>query len=102
VSTVGEAVAGLKEGLAEVARTVADTYVYQADTAHSRKYDTAGDAPRVFQSKLFEGKRQLVDFVMQLGDRPFFRAEYARQMAQIQRLAADGKMKKKEVVTLPD
>lgn len=102
VSTAGEVAEGLRDGLIEVARTVADTYVYQADTAHSRKYDTAGDAPRVFQNKAMEGKRQMVDFIMQLGDRPFFRAEYTRQMAQIKRLAADGKMKKKEVATLSD
>lgn len=102
VSTAQETADGLKEGLAELANTFADTYVYQTDTSYGRKYEMSGDAPRVYQNAPMEAKRRMVDFIMQLGDRPFFKAEYARQMDMIQRLCAEGKMKKKDVVSTPD
>ena len=102
VSTKRETVAGLMEGLSEIANTFADTYIRQADTSYGRKYEMSGDAPRVYQNAKMEFKRRMVDFIMQLGDRPFFRAEYARQMEMIQRLCAEGKMKKKDVITTAD
>lgn len=102
ISSSAEVAKGLREGLAEAAQTIADTYVYQADTSQSRRYDVSGDAPRVFQNRLMEGKRRFVDMVMQLGDRPFFRAEYSRQLDMIKRLSAEGKMKKKDVTTTED
>lgn len=102
ISSSAEVAKGLREGLAEAAQTIADTYVYQADTSQSRRYDVSGDAPRVFQNRLMEGKRRFVDMVMQLGDRPFFRAEYSRQLDMIKRLSAEGKMKKKDVTTAED
>lgn len=102
ISKGTEVAEGLAQGLAEAAQTIADTYIYQADTSQSRRYDVSGDAPRVFQGRLMEGKRRFVDMVMQLGDRPFFRAEYTRQMEMIKRLAAEGKIKKKDVTATAD
>lgn len=102
VSTAQETATGLREGLAELANTFADAYIYQTDTSYGRKYEMSGDAPRVYQNAPMEAKRRMVDFIMQLGDRPFFKAEYARQMEMIQRLCAEGKMKKKDVVSTPD
>lgn len=102
ISTSAEFNKSMKEGLGEVLRTVADTYVYGVDTSHGRKYDAAGGNKRVFQNDLAEGKRRMVDFIMQLGDRPFFRSEYVRQYDQIKRLVDEGKMKKSDIVTLED
>lgn len=84
--------AGKEAFAAETAQTFVDYFVTHVDTGHGRKYATGGQG-RVFESEFLEGCRNLVDFAMQIGDRPFFERSYAEEMAIIKRLG----MKKTEL-----
>lgn len=76
----------------EVVHTVMDYAVDKVDTSYGRKYDVGGKG-RVFQPEFLEMYRNMVDFAMQIGDRPFFEQKYAEEMAIIKRLG----MKKTEM-----
>ncbi|MBQ2948328.1 MAG: hypothetical protein IJD94_05055 [Clostridia bacterium] len=69
----------------EVAQTYSDYFVTHVDTGHGRKYASGGQG-RVFESEFLEGCRNLVDFAMQIGDRPFYERTYAQELAIVKRL----------------
>lgn len=77
--------AGQKAFAAEAAQTFTDYFVTHVDTGHGRKY-AAGGQGRVFESEFLEGCRNLVDFAMQIGDRPFYERTYAQELAIVKRL----------------
>lgn len=77
--------AGKKAFAAETAQTFEDYFITHADTGHGHKY-AAGGQGRVFESEFLEGCRNLVDFAMQIGDRPFYEKTYAQELAIIKRL----------------
>ena len=91
VSTREERRAGKAAFSKEVAQTVTDYFVTHTDTGHGRKYGP-GHTGRVFQNEFLETYRNLVDFAMQIGDRPFYEQCYTEELAIIQRIG----MKKTE------
>lgn len=68
----------------EVAQTFEDYVVTHADTSHGRRYDTGNG--RTFQNEALETAKNVVDFAMQIGDRPFYEQCYAEELAVIRRL----------------
>ena len=91
VATREERKAGKAAFSREVAQTVTDYFVTHTDTGHGRKYGP-GHTGRVFQNEFLETYRNLVDFAMQIGDRPFYEQCYTEELAIIQRIG----MKKTE------
>lgn len=91
-TTKEERAAGRDAAAQEVVNTVRDYFVTHADTAHGRKYDT-GNRGRTFQSAWLDAYDNIVGFAMQIGDRPFYEACYAEELAVIKRLG----MKKQEM-----
>lgn len=91
VATREERRAGKAAFSKEVAQTVTDYFVTHTDTGHGRKYGP-GHTGRVFQNEFLETYRNLVDFAMQIGDRPFYEQCYTEELAIIQRIG----MKKTE------
>ena len=69
----------------EIIHTINDYFVDKVDTSYWRRYDVGGKG-RVFQPEFFEMYRNMVDFAMQIGDRPFFEQKYAEELAIINRL----------------
>lgn len=70
----------------EIANTVTDYFIDHVDTGHGRKFDVGTKGRRVFQSEFLETYRNIVDFAMQIGDRPFYEKCYAKELAIIKRL----------------
>ena len=70
----------------EIANTVRDYFVTHTDTGHGRKYDVRSGGGRTFQNDFLEGYKNIVEFAMQIGDRPFFEKCYAEEKAIIERL----------------
>ena len=91
-TTKEERAAGRDAAVQEVVNTVRDYFVTHADTAHGRKYDT-GNRGRTFQSAWLDAYDNIVGFAMQIGDRPFYEACYAEELAVVKRLG----MKKQEM-----
>lgn len=85
IATKQEKKAGKNAFAKETAQTFCDYFVSHVDTGHGRKYAMGGQG-RVFENEFLEGMRNLVDFAMQVGDRPFFESCYAQEMAIIKRL----------------
>lgn len=92
VATKDERKAANAAFASEVAHTVMDYVVDRVDTSYGRKYDVGGQG-RVFQPEFLEAYRNMVDFAMQIGDRPFFEQKYAEEKAIVERLG----MKKTEM-----
>ena len=71
----------------EIVNTFEDYFITHTDTGHGRKYDVnqAGRG-RTFQNGMLEAGKTLVDFAMQVGDRPFYEKCYAEELAVIKRL----------------
>ena len=91
-TTKEERAAGRDAAVQEVVNTVRDYFVTHADTAHGRKYDK-GNRGRTFQNAWLDAYDNIVGFAMQIGDRPFYEACYAEELAVIKRLG----MKKQEM-----
>ena len=91
-TTKEERAAGRDAAVQEVVNTVRDYFVTHADTSHGRKYDK-GNRGRTFQSAWLDAYDNIVGFAMQIGDRPFYEACYAEELAVIKRLG----MKKQEM-----
>lgn len=91
-TTKEERAAGRDAAAQEVVNTVRDYFVTHADTAHGRKYDK-GNRGRTFQNAWLDAYDNIVGFAMQIGDRPFYEACYAEELAVIKRLG----MKKQEM-----
>ena len=90
-TTKAERKAGNAAFAQEVAHTMSDYMLDHVDTGHGRRYDVGGQG-RIFQTEFLESYRNMVDFAMQIGDRPFFEQKYAEEKAVIERLG----MKKTE------
>ena len=86
--TRDEARAARKAFAQEVANTYADYFVDRADTSHGAKY-AVGAKGRTYQTKWLEAAKALVDFTMQIGDRPFYEQCYAEELAVLRRLNPD-------------
>lgn len=91
-TTKEERAAGRDAAVQEVVNTVRDYFVTHADTSHGRKYDK-GNRGRTFQNAWLDAYDNIVGFAMQIGDRPFYEACYAEELAVIKRLG----MKKQEM-----
>lgn len=91
-TTKEERAAGRDAAAQEVVNTVRDYFVTHTDTSHGRKYDK-GNRGRTFQSAWLDAYDNIVGFAMQIGDRPFYEACYAEELAVIKRLG----MKKQEM-----
>ena len=71
----------------EAAQTFEDYFITHTDTGHGRKYDiNQAGRGRTFQNGMLEAGKTLVDFAMQIGDRPFYEKCYAEELAIIKRL----------------
>ena len=85
----------------EIGQTMVDYFVTHADTGHSSGFDLNRDG-RTFNRGPLNGMlnayKNIVDFAMQIGDRPFWEQCYAEELAVIKRLG----MKIAETRTLPD
>lgn len=84
-TTKEERAAGRDAAVQEVVNTVRDYFVTHTDTSHGRKYDT-GKRGRTFQNAWLDAYDNIVGFAMQIGDRPFYEACYAEELAVIKRL----------------
>lgn len=91
-TTKEERTAGRDAAVQEVVNTVRDYFVTHTDTSHGRKYDK-GNRGRTFQNAWLDAYDNIVGFAMQIGDRPFYEACYAEELAVIKRLG----MKKQEM-----
>ena len=91
-TTKEERAAGRDAAVQEVVNTVRDYFVTHTDTSHGSKYDK-GNRGRTFQNAWLDAYDNIVGFAMQIGDRPFYEACYAEELAVIKRLG----MKKKEM-----
>ncbi|WP_102412437.1 hypothetical protein [Beduinella massiliensis] len=85
LATRAEARAARRAFAQEVANTWADYFVDKADTSHSAKY-AVGARGRTYQTEWLEAAKALVDFSMQIGDRPFYEQCYAEELAVLRRL----------------
>lgn len=71
----------------EIVNTFEDYFITHTDTGHGRKYDiNQAGRGRTFQNGMLEAGKTLVDFAMQVGDRPFYEKCYAEELAVIKRL----------------
>ncbi|MBE5798325.1 MAG: hypothetical protein E7321_00030 [Clostridiales bacterium] len=71
----------------EAAQTFEDYFITHTDTGHGRKYDiNQAGRGRTFQNDMLEAGKTMVDFAMQIGDRPFYEKCYAEELAIIKRL----------------
>ncbi len=84
-TTKEERAAGRDAAVQEVVNTVRDHFVTHTDTSHGSKYDK-GDRGRTFQNAWLDVYDNIVRFAMQIGDRPFYEACYAEELAVIKRL----------------
>ena len=91
-TTKEERAAGRDAAAQEVVNTVRDYFVTHTDTSHGRKYDK-GNRGRTFQNAWLDAYDNIVGFAMQIGDRPFYEACYAEELAVVKRLG----MKKQEM-----
>lgn len=84
-ATREEAKAARRAFAQEVANTWSDYFVDRADTSHGAKY-AVGAQGRTYQTGWVEAAKALVDFSMQIGDRPFYAQCYAEELAVLRRL----------------
>ena len=91
-TTKEERASGRDAAVQEVVNTVRDYFVTHTDTSHGRKYDK-GNRGRTFQNAWLDAYDNIVGFAMQIGDRPFYEACYAEELAVVKRLG----MKKQEM-----
>lgn len=69
----------------EIGQTMVDYFVTHADTGHGSGFDLNRKG-RTFDNGMLNAYKNLVDFAMQIGDRPFWEQCYAEELAVIKRL----------------
>lgn len=87
VANKDERAQGKEAFKSEAAQTFEDYFITHTDTGHGRKYDiNQAGRGRTFQNGMLEAGKTMVDFAMQIGDRPFYEKCYAEELAIIKRL----------------
>ena len=89
-----ERMAGKDAFKGEIGQTMVDYFVTHADTGHGSEYDLRKEGrtfngktiPSEHLSALLNTYKNIVDFAMQIGDRPFWEQCYAEELAVIKRL----------------
>lgn len=84
-----ERAAGKEAFRGEIGQTMVDYFVTHADTGHGNGFDLNRDG-RTFNrgplNEMLNAYKNIVDFAMQIGDRPFWEQCYAEELAVIRRL----------------
>ncbi len=69
----------------EIGQTMVDYFITHADTGHSSSFDLSHNN-RTYNNAFLQAYKNIVDFAMQAGDRPFWEQCYAEELAVIKRL----------------
>lgn len=69
----------------EIGQTMVDYFVTHVDTGHGSSFDVNHNN-RTYNSDFLQAYKNIVDFAMQAGDRPFWEQCYAEELAVIKRL----------------
>lgn len=80
-----ERAAGREAFDGEIGQTMVDYFVTHVDTGHGSGFDLNHNN-RTFNNKLLQAYKNIVDFAMQVGDRPFWEQCYTEELAVIKRL----------------
>ena len=80
-----ERAAGREAFDGDIGQTMVDYFVTHVDTGHGSGFDLIHNN-RTFNNKWLQAFKNIVDFAMQVGDRPFWEQCYAEELAVIKRL----------------
>ena len=80
-----ERAAGREAFTGEIGQTMVDYFVTHVDTGHGSGFDLSHNN-RTFNNELLQAYKNIVDFAMQVGDRPFWEQCYTEELAVIKRL----------------
>lgn len=80
-----ERAAGREAFTGEIGQTMVDYFVTHADTGHGSGFDLNHNN-RTFNNEWLQAYKNIVDFAMQVGDRPFWEKCYTEELAVIKRL----------------
>ncbi len=80
-----ERAAGREAFTGEIGQTMVDYFVTHVDTGHGSGFDLNRNN-RIFNNELLQAYKNIVDFAMQVGDRPFWEQCYTEELAVIKRL----------------
>lgn len=80
-----ERAAGREAFDGEIGQTMVDYFVTHADTGHGSGFDLNHNN-RTFNNEWLQAYKNIVDFAMQAGDRPFWEQCYTEELAVIKRL----------------
>lgn len=80
-----ERAAGREAFTGEIGQTMVDYFVTHADTGHGSVFDLNHNN-RTFNNEWLQAYKNIVDFAMQVGDRPFWEQCYTEELAVIKRL----------------
>lgn len=80
-----ERAAGREAFDGEIGQTMVDYFVTHADTGHGSGFDLNRNN-RTFNNEWLQAYKNIVDFAMQVGDRPFWEQCYTEELAVIKRL----------------
>lgn len=80
-----ERAAGREAFTGEIGQTMVDHFVTHVDTGHGSGFDLNHNN-RTFNNEWLQAYKNIVDFAMQAGDRPFWEQCYTEELAVIKRL----------------
>lgn len=80
-----ERAAGREAFDGEIGQTMVDYFVTHVDTGHGSGFDLSHNN-RTFNNEWLQAYKNIVDFAMQVGDRPFWEQCYTEELAVIKRL----------------
>lgn len=80
-----ERAAGREAFTGEIGQTMVDYFVTHVDTGHGSGFDLSHNN-RTFNNEWLQAYKNIVDFAMQVGDRPFWEQCYTEELAVIKRL----------------
>ena len=80
-----ERAAGREAFTGEIGQTMVDHFVTHVDTGHGSGFDLNRNN-RTFNNEWLQAYKNIVDFAMQAGDRPFWEQCYTEELAVIKRL----------------
>lgn len=80
-----ERAAGREAFGGEIGQTMVDYFVMHADTGHGSGFDLNHNN-RTFNNEWLQAYKNIVDFAIQVGDRPFWEQCYTEELAVIKRL----------------
>ena len=80
-----ERAAGRDAFTGEIGQTMVDYFVTHVDTGHGSGFDLNHNN-RTFNNEWLQAYKNIVDFAMQVGDRPFWEKCYTEELAVIKRL----------------